>query len=206
MTSQCHSAAWDITPGRLGLDVLLSATRASILDLGLRRTTLAEVARRAAVSRMTVYRSYGDRDTLVNALLTAELAGAIGDVFEQVAELPTALARLAEAAVRVVRAIAGNPVFGRILDLDPELLLPFVVARLGSTQRAAIDTVAREIRVGRRDGSVRTGPAALVLAEHLVVALQGYVYGARLLSAPPAVSDREIRHLVEGYLAGTARG
>ena len=49
---------------------ILDAVQESVLDVGLRRTTLAEVARRAGVSRMTVYRLHEDLDTLVAALLT----------------------------------------------------------------------------------------------------------------------------------------
>jgi AcrR family transcriptional regulator len=37
-------------------EAILDATRASVLDFGIRRTTLTDVARRAGVSRMTVYR------------------------------------------------------------------------------------------------------------------------------------------------------
>ena len=38
----------------------LDAARACILDVGWRRTTLTEVARRAGVSRMTIYRAWPD--------------------------------------------------------------------------------------------------------------------------------------------------
>jgi AcrR family transcriptional regulator len=185
------------------LDPLLVAARASVLDVGLRRTTLAEVARRAGVSRMTAYRQYGDRDTLVAALLTTELVGAIDAAAAAAAPLPTARDRLVEAAGLLVAAVASNPLYRRILDLDPELLLPLVVDRFGSTQRAALAAVTDLVRDGRRDGSIRRGPSAQVLAEHLVVALQAFVFSARLLEATqrPAVTAREIRALVAGYLA-----
>src|SRR3712207_8662087 len=39
----------------------LDAARACILDVGWKRTTLTEVARRAGVSRMTIYRTWADR-------------------------------------------------------------------------------------------------------------------------------------------------
>lgn len=184
-------------------DPLLAAVRASILDIGLRRTTLADVARRAGVSRMTAYRQYGDRDALVAALLTSELVGALETVTAEAAALPTARARLAEAAARLIEAVTANEVYRRILELDPELLLPLVVDRFGSTQRAALDAVAEQVRAGRRDGSVRRAPSAQALAEHLVVALQGFVFSARVLaiSNPPAITAREVRALVDGYLA-----
>lgn len=184
-------------------DPLLAAVRASVLEIGLRRTTLADVARRAGVSRMTAYRQYGDRDALVAALLTSELVGAMRVATAQAAALPTARGRLVEAAARLVEAIVGNAVYRRILELDPELLLPLMVDRFGSTQRAAIDAAAEQIRDGRRDGSVRRGPSAPAMAAHLVVALQAFVFSARVLEAdtPRTVTAREVRALADGYLA-----
>lgn len=184
-------------------DPLLAATRSCLLDLGLRRTTLAEIARRAGVSRMTAYRQYGDRDALVTALLTAELTEAMAQITAQVAHLTTGRERLVEAAARLLHVVSTTPVYRRILDLDPELLLPLVVDRFGTTQRFAIDAMTEQIREGRRDGSIRRGPSARAMAEHLCVALQAFVFSARVLEATssPAVTAREVRALVNGYLA-----
>lgn len=199
MTSQRH-----ITVVRdEGPDSLLAATRSCLLDLGLRRTTLAEIARRAGVSRMTAYRQHGDRDALVAALLTDELTTAMEQITVDVAHLPTGRERLVEAAARLLHAVSTNPVYRRILDLDPELLLPLIVDRFGTTQRFAIDAMTEQIREGRRDGSIRRGPSARAMAEHLCVALQAFVFSARVLelTSSPAVTAREIRALVDGYLA-----
>lgn len=200
MSPQRHTAQPKLSlvgEGGPALDPLLQAAHASILDIGLRRTTLAEVARRAGVSRMTVYRQYGDRDGIVSALLTAELGWLLAEVTGRVAHLPTARGRLVEASVQVVRRLAAHPIYRRILDLDPELLLPLVVDRLGSTQRAAAAAIAEQVRAGRRDGSIRSGAPASVVAAHLLLALQSFVFGVRVLDASP----RELRALVDGYLA-----
>src|SRR4051794_16961514 len=50
----------------------LDAARACILDVGWRRTTLTEVARRAEVSRMTIYRAWPDMPTVLGDLMTRE--------------------------------------------------------------------------------------------------------------------------------------
>src|SRR5688500_17495518 len=100
--------------------MLLDAALACVMDVGLRRTTLADVARRAGVSRSTVHRQWDDPDTRVAALLTRELTAAITEVQEQVAVLPTARERLVEAAAQVVERTAEHPLYRRILDLDPE--------------------------------------------------------------------------------------
>ncbi|HST43382.1 MAG TPA: helix-turn-helix domain-containing protein, partial [Conexibacter sp.] len=61
-------------------DALLDATRACVLAVGVRRTTVTDVARRAGVSRMTLYRRYPDVTSLIQALMTREFSAIIEDV------------------------------------------------------------------------------------------------------------------------------
>ncbi|MBW3638469.1 MAG: TetR/AcrR family transcriptional regulator; helix-turn-helix transcriptional regulator [Actinobacteria bacterium] len=190
MTSQRHME-----------DPLLTAARACILEVGLRRTTLADVARRAGVSRMTVYRQYGDLSAIVAALLTAELLGLLDEAREQVSALPTARERLVSAGVRVVEQLAVHPLWCKVLDLDPELLLPLVVDRFGSSQRAAVDQVAEQVELGQRDGSIRDGDPQL-LATCLLLTAQSFVFSARVIAAEHKSEQTgpELRRLLEGYL------
>src|SRR3954468_19818402 len=138
---------------------LLAAARDTVLAVGVRRTTLADVARRAGVSRMTVYRAFPDVASLVSALMSEEFAAFIDDVTLETSRLSTGRARLVTAVVRAAQEIPNNPVFRRVTDVDPELLLPYVVQRLGTTQRAATDVLRAWISEGQRDGSIRRGDA-----------------------------------------------
>ena len=181
------------------LDPVLAAARACVLDVGLRRTTLADVARRAGVSRMTLYRQYADLDSIVSTLLTAELVALLEGARDRVAGLPTARARLVEAAVLAVDELAGHALLRKVLDLDPELLLPLVVDRLGASQRAAVAVVAEQVTAGRADGSVRdVDPAAAALTVLLTV--QSFVFSARVVQAEGLDAGPEVRALLDGYL------
>jgi AcrR family transcriptional regulator len=175
---------------------ILDATLACVMDVGLRRTTLADVARRAGVSRMTVYRQFQDLDTLVAALLTRELTALIAETEAQVGGLPSARERLVEAAVQVVERTAEHPLYRRILDLDPELLLPLVVDRFGSTQKVAMSLIAGQLAEGHRDGSVRDLDADIAATVVLLTA-QSFVFSARLVDTGAL---KELRHLLEAYL------
>ena len=175
---------------------ILDAALASVTDVGLRRTTLADVARRAGVSRMTVYRQFGDLDTLVAALLTRELTAVIAEVEQQVASLPTARERLVEAAVLTVERVSAHPLYRRVLDLDPELLLPLVVDRFGSTQQVSMARVAEQVVQGQADGSVRDVDPA-VAATVVQLTTQSFVFSARLVDD---TTRAELRRLLEGYL------
>lgn len=180
---------------------MLDAARASVLDIGLRRTTLAEVARRAGVSRMTLYRQHGDLSAIVSALLTRELLGLIGAAREQVEHEATARQRLVQAGVLVVERLAHHPLWCKVLDLDPELLLPLVVDRFGSSQRAIVQAVAEEVRHGQADGSVRAGDPVL-LATCALLTAQSFVFSARVIAAESKAEQAgaELARLLDGYL------
>src|ERR1700754_4998439 len=96
-------------------DTLLDAARDCVLAVGLRRTTLTDVARRAGVSRMTMYRRWPDMRSLIGDLMTREwdtiaaasAAAAVGDTVRD---------RLVDGLVRGTGALRTHPVFRRIVE------------------------------------------------------------------------------------------
>jgi AcrR family transcriptional regulator len=178
-------------------DRLLDAAYAAVMDVGLRRTTVADVARRAGVSRMTVYRQGADLNTLVGALLKRELVAVLDQAQQEVALLPTSRQRLVEASVLAVERIGRHPLYRRVLDLDPELLLPLIVDRFGSTQVAAREFVRQQLEKGQEDGSIRVADTSLQ-ATCFLLAVQSFIFSARLVE-PLGVSE-ELRMLLDGYL------
>ena len=155
---------------------LLDATRAAILDFGVRRTTLTDVARRAGVSRMTVYRRYPDVNALLRELMTREF----GDLLMRIdaeTEGANARERLVRALVAGVAALREHPLFQKVMAAEPELLLPYVFTRMGGTQHAGLALVEREIAAGQADGSVTAGDAP-ALAHALLLIEQSFVLSA----------------------------
>ncbi|MFE4050074.1 TetR/AcrR family transcriptional regulator [Streptomyces sp. YIM B13518] len=136
-------------------DAVLDAVRDCVLAVGVRRTTLTDVARRAGVSRMTLYRRWPDVRSLVGDLMTREwIAVATGALPEHRPGVP-AREVITEGLVAAVRAFGAHPLFRKILDVDPELLLPYVLDRRGASQEALLELLAGSLREGHADGSVR---------------------------------------------------
>jgi AcrR family transcriptional regulator len=164
-----------------------------VAAVGLRRTSLTDVAKRAGVSRMTVYREYGDAPTLWRSLLTYE----ISDVVEQADRAARESAangreRLVLAVVEGVRRLSTHPLVTRVLELDPELILPFVVDRLGSGQEIAAESLRDMLRAGIADGSI--GECDVAATAHLLLLVtQSLVFSARLTpddTTSQAVTDQ----------------
>lgn len=156
---------------------ILDATRASVLDFGIRRTTLTDVARRAGVSRMTVYRRYPDVDAVLRDLMTREFGAAMAEVAGDLSG-GDGRARLRDHVLKSVDAFRSNALMKKVIEAEPELLLPYVLGRMGETQRAAIGLVTSDLAVGQADGSIRQGDPRVIAQALLLVAQSFTLSGA----------------------------
>jgi AcrR family transcriptional regulator len=176
-------------------DPVLDAARACVLAVGVRRTTVTDVARRAGVSRMTLYRRFPDLEGVLAALMTREFGRLVADAAAQ-AEGATTRARVVEMVVHGSRALAEDPLFERLLDVDPELLLPYVTQRLGGMQKMAVEASARIL--ADADDSVRSDVPPAVLAAGMELISRGFVLASHgdLALDPWA----ELARAIDGYL------
>lgn len=187
-------------------DLLLDAARECILAVGWRRSTLTEIARRAGVSRMTVYRSWPDMQALFADLMTrewrrvdADVSTGSGDVRPERGDYPL---RLAELLVAMVRRLRGDPLFRRIIELDPELLLPYLLSRRGRSQQLMLDRLEAAVAAGVAGGTIR--PVDPVhAARALVLTAHGFVISPQTMrdrSCSLAALEAEFAETVRRYL------
>jgi AcrR family transcriptional regulator len=182
MTSQRHNSeieAAEAHAAREVPDAIAEAVRESVLAVGVRRTTLTDVARRAGVSRMTLYRRVPDVETLLLEVMTRDLGALLSEIESAVARRRTARARLVALTVEAARRLPEEPLFQRVLDVDPELVLPYLTVRIGSTQRLALGRVRRAIAEGHADRSIRRGDPE-VMAVSLLMTVLPWIVSARL--------------------------
>ncbi|OJF11605.1 TetR/AcrR family transcriptional regulator [Couchioplanes caeruleus] len=186
-------------------DALLDAARECVLAVGLRRTTLTDVARRAGVSRMTMYRRWPDMATLMADLMTREWTALVIDA-EAEAEGDTARERIVDGLVRGARALRRHAMFRRVVELDPEVLVPYLVDRRGGVQDAILDHLVSWIKGGEADGSLRRQDPVL-LARSAILAMHGFVISAGTMLEPAGLDgevtedglDDELRLLLDRF-------
>jgi AcrR family transcriptional regulator len=207
MTSQRHKQTYE--PSHQGVehrvsrelpDDIANAVRDSVLAVGVRRTTLTDVARRAGVSRMTLYRLVPDVESLLLDVMTRDLGALLSEIEAGVARKRTARARLVAQTVEAARRLPDEPLFRRVLDVDPELLLPYLTVRIGSTQRLALGRVRRVIAEGQLDSSIRRGDPDL-MATSLLITVLPWIVSARLFDeVGREAALGELRRGLEGWL------
>lgn len=177
-------------------DGYLDAARECILDVGWRRTTLTEVARRAGVSRMTIYRAWSDMPALLGDLMTREWTGLVAGQVDLGGEATPV--RIADAVAATVEALRDNELFTRIVELDPELILPYLLSRRGRSQELIIGVLAAAVTEGQRRGTIREGDA-VAIARGLVLAAHGFVLSAHTMlddAVDATTLDAELHTLI----------
>lgn len=182
-------------------DRLLDAARASILSVGWKRTTLTDVARRAGMSRMTIYRTWPDMPSLFGDLMTREWVAVLADLEPQGDDLAWP-DRIAAQVVAAVGALRGNPLFRRIVDVDPELLLPYLLDRPGRSQQAVLALIVERIEAAQADGGVRSGDPQL-LARAILLACHGFALSHQTMTTATVAEadlDAQLTELVRRYL------
>jgi hypothetical protein len=155
---------------------------------------------------MTIYRAWADMPTLLGDLMTREwtevvAAQAISGTSTGTPSGADADA-IADGLVATVRALRDNELFVRIVELDPELLLPYLLARRGRSQEAIAALLAARIGEGQAAGTVRAGHAD-TLARALLLAAHGFVVSAQTMVDDVVAEgdlDEELRHLVRQAL------
>ena len=164
---------------RTSVDQVLDATYEVVRGVGVQRTTFSAIARTAGVSRATLYTHFPDVNGAVAALLTREMGQLLLHARGSAAARPTARAQLLAAAEEILVQVPRNPLWSKIMELDAEVLLPYLVQRLGTVQRSTIAVVDELVRAGQHDGSIRPGDPA-VLAHVVTTTVQSFLISRRI--------------------------
>lgn len=180
-------------------------TRMRILDAaddlisrrGVHGLTIAELARRAAVSRPTIYRAWSDADDVVRAALLRRIVGILE-------EFPAPVGRreaLVEDVLRFSVRFRTDAVFGRLLDEEPETFTRYTLQRVGSSQRMILQWLASAVRRGQQDGSVRDDDAEAMAVMLLLIAQSAILsHGTVSDLIDEAAWEHELRRAIDGHL------
>lgn len=179
-------------------DRILDAAARCVVDLGPDRLTVAEIARRAGVSRPTVYRRWTDTDEILASLLTDRIIA----IWREIPSRGTGRTALVDRIVTVADRLRHDDLVMSVLESEPELAMVYITERLGTSQQVLIDAAAGELRTAQRDGSVRAGDPRQLAAMVLLIT-QSTIQSARIVQSildADALAG-ELAYTLNGYLS-----
>nr|WP_165781050.1 TetR/AcrR family transcriptional regulator [Streptosporangium minutum] len=174
---------------------ILDAAYEQFCRMGIRRSTMEDVARRAGVSRITVYRRFATKDALVEHVVRREFRRYFDRFLIDIEQARTAADRVVLGFVSSLRAIRRNPLIGGLIATEPDLLVPSMINDGGRTLATVRQFVAGQLRREQRAGNV-SSDLDTDLAAELMVRIS-----ASFLAIPSHVIDLDD----DEQLAGVAR-
>lgn len=151
---------------------LLEAAYACVARYGLAKTTVEDVARESRLSRATVYRYFpGGRDELVREVIGWETARFFGRLAEAVAGAPDFASMLEEALVFAHRAVEEHEVLQKILQTEPDRLLP----QLTVDSHRVLDFIARFLEPYLERETLRAGVDPHEASEYVARVLLSFI-------------------------------
>lgn len=150
---------------------ILDGAIAAFLDVGVRRTSMGDVARRARISPATLYRKFAGKSGLVEAVWLREARRFLADMDDTLEEVRRAGGdaedQVVTLAFAVVDAIRRNRLLARLMQTEPELILPLMTTQAGPVLALGRDYVTGVLRRLQDEGLLAdfdAEPVAEVLA------------------------------------------
>jgi TetR/AcrR family transcriptional repressor of uid operon len=174
----------DVVP-LVGEDALFDRVAAAALDEfaehGIRRTSMEDVARRAGVSRMTVFRRFASKQGLIEIVIAREVHRGMQELDLQWESAETLEDRLVTGFEFAGRYVRGHPLFDRLLRSEPDVLLPPLTLNGGPVLELYRSLIAHrlhaEVNAGRTATSDIDGVAEVIarLAISLLLTRDGTI-------------------------------
>ncbi|WP_243723312.1 TetR/AcrR family transcriptional regulator [Actinomadura sp. 7K507] len=151
-------------------------TRARILDaayeqfsrMGIQRSTMEDVARRAGISRITVYRRFATKDAVIEHVVRREFRRYFDRFLVEIKQAETAAERVVLGFVSSLRAIRRNPLIGGLMETEPDMVVPSMIGDGGRTLATVGRFVAGQLREEQRAGNVSDDLDTDFVAEMMV--------------------------------------
>jgi AcrR family transcriptional regulator len=125
---------------------ILNAIREQAELVGIRRTTMEDVARRSGLGRATVYRRFPTKAALIDALVLAEARSYLDGSAQARAQGTTLEDRLVHGTVFTVTFLREHALLRKLLRTEPETILPSLTIDAGAILDFATEHEAAQLR------------------------------------------------------------
>jgi AcrR family transcriptional regulator len=128
-------------------DRILASTVVCLGRYGIAKTTVDDAAREAGLARATVYRHFPDgKEQLIAESITWAVAQFFQELYLAVADAPDFATLVEQALTHAHRAVDEHVVLQKVLETEPERLLPQLTQSAPQVQAVLRDFLADRLR------------------------------------------------------------
>lgn len=142
---------------------ILDAATAQFESVGITRSTMNDITRRAGLARMTLYRRFANKQELVEATLLREAAYFLSDLQQEIDGHVTIEDKLTEGFSFTVEKLRDHDLLNRLLETEAEATVPYFTVQGAPLITAAAHFLASEVSRSLPDS--RSYDELLVVAE-----------------------------------------
>jgi AcrR family transcriptional regulator len=135
---------------------------------GIQRTTMEDVARRAGVSRITVYRRVDSKEGLVEQVMLREFRRNVDQFLSDISQADNVADRVVAGFVSSLRSVRSNPLIAGLMTAEPQLLAPSILGERGRTLAMVSQFLAGQLRREQASGDVAEKVDVDMVAELMV--------------------------------------
>jgi TetR/AcrR family transcriptional repressor of uid operon len=174
---------------------ILDAALTQVAAVGVRRTTVDDVARRAGVGRITVFRRFGSKHRLFDVLAVREARRFFAAVDSASHGIDDPVERTVTSFVTAMRLARGHPLLDRLARIEPETVLAAL-----AHDRPPVMSLAREAVAGPLRAAVRAGELELAQVDEVAEVLLRLWVSFLLL--PDSVVDLDDESATRAFVHG----
>lgn len=156
-------ASGDTAPEDPVREQILDAATAQFESVGIARSTMNDITRRAGLARMTLYRRFANKQELVEATLLREAAYFLSDLQQEIDAHVTIEEKLTEGFTFTVEKLRDHDLLNRLLETEAEATVPYFTVQGAPLITAAAHFLASEVSRSLPDS--RSYDELLVVAE-----------------------------------------
>jgi AcrR family transcriptional regulator len=178
------------------IEDILDVALKEFSEIGIRRTSIDDVARRSGLGRATVYRHVGPKKHLIQLVIEAETRRAVAELDDVLRRQDDAAQAIEAGFVFLVRYVRGHPLFDRVLHREPEILLPALTIDGGPALATYRSLIAERLKDWQDRG--RIDPVDVDRAAEAIVR-----FAVSLLLTPHGVADADDPRSVAAFARET---
>lgn len=134
---------------------ILAAAEECFARYGFQKTSMADIAREAGLSRRSLYRHFPDKAALFNEVAAGRARIFLEEIVRRTSELAGLSAQIEEVARLTNRFVREDPISAALLRADPDSLARMVSTEARELLSMAMDAIIPLIETARDNGEVR---------------------------------------------------